>query len=139
MTSAGATLLASFAFEEPVTIMRARGQISVRPTVFTGDLDIVGAIGMGVVSAEAAAAGVASIPEPFNDADWGGWFVWRSFSYRIELGGTPANAAFLPWFFEVDSKAMRKAKTNDVVVIVAESQQGAFNISPPIRLLVKLS
>jgi hypothetical protein len=64
--------------------------------------------------------------------------VWRSFSYRLEFG-TNASLNFLDWNFEVDSKAMRKVSSNEAAVVVAESLTGAFNISTPVRTLIKLS
>ena len=83
------------------------------------------------------AVGIASLPEPFTDADWGGWLVWRSFSYHLEFA-TAAALNFPVWDFEVDSKAMRKIRTSDAIVLVAESQTGAFFISTPLRHLIKL-
>ena len=137
VTSGGATLLSSFAFAEPATVTRTRGQVSVIPQAFTADVEFAGAIGMGIVSAEAFAVGIASVPEPFSDADWSGWFVWRSFSYHFEFGTAEA-FAFPDWSFDVDSKAMRKVGPNEVVVIVAESQVGPYKISTLFRMLVKL-
>ena len=138
VAASGATLLASISFEEAQTIVRTRGQVSVRPTVTSADLSIVGAVGICVVSAEALGVGITAVPEPFSDADWGGWMVWRSFSYRLEFG-TNASLNFLDWNFEVDSKAMRKVSSNEAAVVVAESLTGAFNISTPVRTLIKLS
>ena len=112
--------------------------MSVIPQVFTADLNIVGAFGMGIVSAEAFAAGIGSIPIPFLDGAWGGWMVWRSFSYRFEFA-TAAAVNFPGWNFEVDSKAMRKVTPNEVLVLIGEGQGGAFSISVPMRVLVKLS
>ena len=138
VASAGATLIASAPFEEQTTIVRNRGNVSIKITTVTADLDIVGAFGLGIVTAEAFAAGVGSMPEPFSDADWGGWMVWRSFSYHFEfITGTGSD--FLVWDFEVDSKAMRKVSPNEVLVLIAESQVGAYSISTPLRTLVKLS
>ena len=134
----GATLISSLTINEVATIVRTRGQVSVRPNVFAADLDIVGAIGVGIVSQEAFAAGVASIPEPFSDSDWAGWFVWRSFSMSLEFH-TAASSFLRDMTFEVDSKAMRKIGHNEVVVTIAESQSGAFSISSPLRKLIKLS
>jgi len=122
------------------TIVRTRGQVSVKFGAYTADLTIVGAVGMGVVSADAFAAGVASVPGPFSDADWDGWYMWRSFGYHWEVsaaGSTGQGRASNE--FEVDSKAMRKIGTNEVCVIVAESQSGAFEINVPLRTLLKLS
>ena len=139
VSAAGATIIGFLSFEEPLTIIRTRGHISIQPGSFAADLNVVGAIGLGVVSTEAFTAGIASIPEPFSDADWGGWFVWRSFSLHLDVqsaAGFDVNSALE---FEVDSKAMRKVSTNETMVLVAESQQGAFDVSMPLRVLVKLS
>ncbi len=138
VASAGATLVASAPFEEQTTVVRARGQVSVIPAAFTTSLNIVGAFGVAIVSTEAFTAGIASIPEPFSDADWGGWFVWRSFSYRFEFDDA-TGLNFPRWDFEVDSKAMRRISPNETMVLIAESQTGAFQISAPLRVLVKLS
>ena len=133
----GATLISSLSFEEPLTVTRVRGMVSLRASS-AADLNIVGAYGEGIVSTEAFNAGVASIPEPFTDADWGGWFVWRSFSYRFD-SITQAGVFTTDWNFEVDSKAMRKVQPNETLVAVAESFNGAYSISAPLRTLLKLS
>ena len=127
----------SFGMDKP-TVIRTRGQVAVRPEITTADLDLVGAIGLGIVSDEAFAAGVAAIPGPFDSADWDGWFVWQSFSYNYEfIDGTGFN--FSVWNFEVDSKAMRKVSDGETMVVVIESQVGAMRISAPLRTLWKLS
>ena len=136
--AAGAkTIVASFSPGESLTVVRIRGQASIR-AVATVDLDVVGAVGIGIVSDEAFAAGIVSIPGPFDSADWGGWMLWRAFSFRVEF--TDATGfAFVPWYFEIDSKAMRKMAPNETLVIMAESQQGAYQVSMPTRTLIKLS
>jgi len=63
------------------TIVRLRGELSVRPSTFGADLDLVGALGIGIVSDQAFAAGSASIPGPWTDKDWDGWFVWQAVAY----------------------------------------------------------
>ena len=138
VASGGATIIASVGFEEPVTIMRNRGMVSIKLNDYSADLDIVGAYGMGVVSTEAFIAGVASIPEPFTDADWGGWFVWRSFGHRFE-SVTNVSTLLGSWSFEVDSKAMRKVRPNETIVEVCESQVGSISCFSGVRTLVKLS
>ena len=120
------------------TVVRTRGEVSIKPSAFGVDVDIVGAYGMGVVSDQALAAGVTSIPGPWTDADWDGWFVWRSYSYHLEFtSGT--GVRIISEQYTVDSKAMRKVSDNETVVIVAESQAVAFEISMPVRMLLKLS
>ncbi len=120
------------------TVVRVRGEVSITPQAFSADVTIVGAYGVAIVSTDAFAAGAASVPGPFDDADWGGWLVWRSFSRIFEF----ADATGFFWGSfeqEVDSKAMRKMGSNDTMVLVAESQLGAFFISMPLRFLMKLS
>ncbi len=138
VASGGATIIHSFPFETSGTIVRVRGNIAVKPQAVSADLSIVGAYGMAVVSAEAFTAGVASVPEPMTDADWAGWFVWRSFSYSFEFNDA-TGINFVPWNFEVDSKAMRRVRPNEVIVGVAESFVGAYSISAPLRVLEKLT
>ena len=137
VATTGATIVSSVAFEEPATVIRTRGRVSVAPQTFGADLEITGAIGMGIVTQEAFAAGVAAVPEPWTDADWGGWFVWRSFGYKFELVDATGTLQ-VDWGFEVDSKAMRKVSSNEVLVVVAESQLGAFKIFDGTRHLIKL-
>ena len=120
------------------TVVRTRGQVSVKPEAFTGDVDIVGAFGMCVVTDQAFGIGITAIPDPFDQAEWDGWFVWRSFSYHLEFS-TAENILLGSWDFEVDSKAMRKVGDNETIVLMAQSQIGAFRISAPVRLLLKLS
>jgi len=135
--NAGAIILSSVSFEEPLTIMRTRGRVSFVFDSEVADVQITGAIGMAIVSTEAFTAGVASIPEPYNDADWGGWFVWRSFGARYSFDDA-TGARVINLGFEVDSKAMRKVTPNETLVVIAESQSGAFDIFDGTRNLIKL-
>jgi len=140
VASGGATVIANIPHEDPLTYMRTRGFVGIAPQTMAADLAIVGAFGIGVVTAEAFAAGIASIPEPFTDGDWGGWFVWRSFSSLVQVADATGKLYLAAESgFEVDSKAMRKVSNNEVVVIVAESQQGAFKIFDGTRHLVALA
>ncbi len=138
VASGGATLVASVPNAEQSTFIRIRGFASIVPQAVTADLDITGAIGVGVVTEEAFAAGVASIPEPFADGDWGGWMVHRMFAYHFEFNDA-TGINYPSWDFEIDSKAMRKVSPSSRLVVIAESQAGAFNIDVPLRFLVKLS
>ena len=137
--AAGAlSILQSNATLESTTIVRTRGVLSIRPTSFGTDQAIDGAFGIGAVSDQAFAAGAASIPGPWTDADWGGWLVWILFSMRFEVT-TDVGRLIANQNQEINSKAMRKVKPNETVVVVAESQSSAFSVSSPFRMLVKLS
>ncbi len=143
VAAAGASLIFSFdpfanGMPKP-TVVRTRGVLTITPQAFTADLTIHGAFGLGIVSDQAFAAGVVSMPEPFSDANWDGWFVWQSFALTLEFitaSGTiqPANLQI-----EIDSKAMRKVSDNETVVAICESQAGAFNCGAHLRQLYKLS
>ncbi len=120
------------------TLIRTRGAVSVIAESTAVDVEITGAYGLAIVSDQAVAAGIASIPGPFDDAEWDGWFVWRSFAMKID-SVTQTGVFRSSWTQEVDSKAMRKVTDNETCVVVAESQSGAFQISMPLRVLLKLS
>ena len=141
VASAGATLLSNVQFSTSSTIVRVRGHIAIRPAVYSADVDIIGAYGIGIVSAEAFTVGITAVPEPFSDGDWGGWFVYETFSMRVEfrsdtgvLAGDQSTLSI-----PIDSKAMRKVESNEALVVVAESQAGAYAISSQIRILNLLS
>ncbi len=138
-------IVASFApdsipFNKP-TVVRTRGFVGVRPQAFSADIGIGGAYGLCVVSTDAFAAGAASIPGPFDDAGWDGWFVWGSFAGRFDVTTDIGREGFAntSMNFEVDSKAMRKISDNETIVLMAESQTGAFAIAMHLRMLLKLS
>ena len=137
VASAGATILSGISFENPGTIVRTRGMIGLKPTNPEVSVEIVGAFGIGLVSAEAFAAGVASVPEPFTDSDWGGWMVIESFAFDWDFG-TGVGAQFDSIMLPIDSKAMRKVEPSTVMVVVAESLTGAFDIVDGTRLLQML-
>ncbi len=113
---------------------------SIKLPTYAADNSFAGALGMALVTAEAFAAGIASVPEPFSDADWGGWLVWRSFAHHYDVS-TDVGRMLGSWSMEIDSKAMRKASPNEVLIVVVESQSGggAFDVAAPIRTLVKHS
>ncbi len=122
------------------TIVRLRGLFLVRPSDYSADLDMQGALGIGMVSDQAFAAGAASIPGPWTDPDWDGWFVWQPWALRNEFASAVGNQTADSALVQIlDSKAMRKVKANETLVVMAESQAGAVIVETPFRLLVKLA
>ncbi len=138
VASATKVIISSLSPTEPLTVVRTRGMISVHPTAFSADLDVVGAVGIGVVSNDAFAAGVGSIPGPYDDGDWKQWFVWQSFAFHVEFGSA-VGVNIESVMIDVDSKAMRKVGQNETIVMVAESATGAYSIADATRQLVKLA
>ena len=139
VASGGATLISSIPFDEAATLVRIRGQATIQPGSFAADLNVVGAIGVGFVSTEALNIGVTAIPEPFTDADWGGWALWRAFGLHLDVQSAVGFDAQGAIQLELDSKAMRKGGPSESLVAIAESQAGAFDIALTMRTLVKLS
>ncbi len=122
------------------TVVRVRGLLVVEPNVYTADKAMQGAFGIGIVSDQAFAAGAASVPGPWTDPDWGGWFVWQAWAGRLEfVTGTGVRVRDSALEYQIDSKAMRKVESNETLIVVAESQVGAVNISTPFRMLLKLA
>ena len=120
------------------TIVRTRGILLVGPDVFTADTNVIGAIGFAVVSEQAAAAGAASIPGPFSNGAWDGWFHHEFYCYRMEF--IDGSGVLSPATVQVpfDSKAMRKTEANDRIVVMVESQASAALVGIYFRMLFKL-
>ena len=143
VASGASVIIGSFAPDDAgmlhPTIVRVRGEVSIRPNSFGADVAISGAFGMAIVSDDAFAAGTASIPRPFDDAEWGGWFVWQSFSNHVE--SIDQTGVVFPGSisYQVDSKAMRKVGENETMVLMCESQSGAIEIAMHVRTLFLLS
>ncbi len=80
--------------------------------------DIFGAIGMAVVSDQASAAGIASLPTPITESESDLWYLWKAFGLVSELsvaGGVNSMT------FEFDSKAQRKVGDGEDLVTVVEN------------------
>ncbi len=93
------------------TIVRTRGRLAVKSTQAAADAEVVGAVGMCVISDQAFAAGAGSIPGPFTDSGWGGWLAWEA--VMISLQFVDGTGVFIDdRAFEFDSKAMRKVSSD---------------------------
>jgi len=124
------------------TVIRVRGSLQAFLTSVTaaGDGYHV-AVGIGVFTSEAFAAGIASLPSPISDMDWNGWLYHRFYDLHGAAAGSPEADVSTSIQFEVDSKAMRKV--NDGVTIgclvqgveLGDSVMGVYFQS---RLLMKL-
>ena len=124
-------------FEVPVTLVRSRGSLSVVPQSFAADVNVIGAFGAGIVTDEAFAAGAGSIPGPWSNSDWEGWFIWETVNYFYDVTTNDSRMLF-PSGTVIDSKAMRKFDTGETMVFMFESQGPALSVSAPVRLLFML-
>jgi len=137
------TLLQTFASTGSIltsrsTIIRTRGLLSISAGTEAADREIVGAMGMAVVSDQAAAAGAGSIPGPWSNQDWDGWFVWIAFA--MSFGFTSAAGVLLEHVnFLFDSKAMRKFNSGESAVVMVETVAQSVRVAVPFRQLYKLA
>ena len=127
------------AFSLPGTILRQRGTLFLQLDAGAVDERAVIAAGTILVSSAAFAAGVASVPGPASDSD-NDW-IWYSSAVISSLaeGAIQSDALFTR--IDMDSKAMRKVKPDDVMVLVLEvctsiDQTGTFDFMYSMRQLV---
>ena len=103
------------------TIVRVRGQILMGSDQFAATESPVGAVGMCVVSDQAVAVGVGSIPTPYTDQDSDLWFVHQYFGTRFGLVTAAGLDPQVFTRFEFDSKAMRKFPLETTLAVVVEN------------------
>ena len=111
--------------DEPLTIVRTRGEVTVEIDAgLATDVAVVG-LGIGIMPADAVPAVVGaatSLPGPITRASWDGWF-WHSFT-QVRAHGSAGDA--VSGFgtqvrsVRIDSKAMRKVDTDEEIVVMAE-------------------
>ena len=122
------------------TLIRSRGMLSFGSDQQAASEVILGAYGIGVVSAQAVSVGITAIPHPATDAAWGGW-LWHTFlQMEIRIGdATGMNPAWLQSIV-IDSKAMRKIGEEERLVFVVENTSAStgFEVASSVRLLSKV-
>ena len=152
LSATGAAFLGSSVIPatEGLTIVRTRGELLMFLSSASAGLDgFTGAFGLAVVTSEAVAAGIASVPTPVEQADWNGWLYHRFFSITavdaLDSGVSDdkdaINAVSAALRIEVDSKAMRKFKVEDrlyAAIEVVEVGTADLRIFFDSRMLVKL-
>ena len=125
----------------PMTVVRVRGELWVRSDQVAASRTPFGALGFAVVSEQARAAGVASVPDPTTNALSDLWFVhqfWATDFTFITGAGFQGGSTFSRYSF--DSKAMRKVVDgNAIVIVIANSASaGGIDFVMNFRILFKL-
>ncbi len=125
----------------PATIVRVRGELWVKSDQVAATRTPFGAVGFAVVSEQARAAGVASVPDPSTDALSDLWFLhqfWATDFTFITAAGFQGGSTFTRYTF--DSKAMRKiVDGNAIVIVIANSAAaGGIDFVMNFRVLFKL-
>ncbi len=129
----------ALAFTEPQTILRMRGNLVLQldPSVSVdGDAAII-TTGIALVSTDAAVLGITALPDPHSDPGYP-WIWWNSTPFNVEDATFSLDNTKL---IEIDSKAMRKAKPSESLVVVYEHTDvsGALAVTATlghIRILV---
>ena len=143
-SSSGFLGAAVTALLDGLTLVRTRGFVRATLTAVAGANDgFQGAVGIGITTAQAVAAGIASCPIPVSDADWDGW-LWHQF---FSVGSSTAtiadgvNSVGVNFQTEIDSKAMRKL-SEDMALYAAfqmtENGTSVMDIWHESRMLFKL-
>ena len=123
----------------PFTVVRTRGLLHARSDQIIAAENYDVSYGMAVVSDQAIAAGVASIPTPLTEQATDYWFVYEQIFGRLEFSTA---AAYIEAGHEriLDSKAARRVDIGQDIAIVAEGSAGSggVNLTDSFRMLVKL-
>jgi len=126
-------------FAEGETVVRTRGLFTWGSDQFVAGEDQLGAVGIGIVSAQAASVGITAVPHPDTDSAWDGW-LWHSyFASRITVGDQTAYAPAQVHQLRIDSKAMRKVGSDErAVLVVQNSSASGMIFSLQVRFLSKV-
>ena len=133
------------AAESEVTIVRVRGifrcYLNVAAAVGDG---FEGAIGLALVTDEAAAVGATAIPGPLSNEEWDGWMFHHYFDVRTHTTtiADGVNSVGSMFDINIDSKAMRKWNSEQTMVgmiQVVESGTASIVVHARTRMLLKLS
>jgi len=121
----------------PFTIVRTRVVYHVESDQDAASQQYRGAVGHVVVSEQASAAGIGSLPKPLINSD-GDYHVYEPFASVFSFATAAGFEGSRGLELTVDSKAMRKVQDNEDLVIVAEAASNGVLIQGLGRILVKL-
>ena len=140
LAAATKLLDSTFIVTSTSTIVRVRGLLSVKTDQEAANESPFGALGICVVSEEAAAIGPTAIPGPYTNADSDLWMLHEFWSCPISLA-TAVGIAQLDRQYQLDSKAMRKMTPEESLAVMIENGAGtagaAYRLD--LRVLAKLA
>ena len=107
-----------------LTLLRTRGEFLISLTSATSaGHGFTGAVGIGVFSDQAFTAGVASMPSPVAEAFSNAWLWHLYFSVIAGEAGGLAGGIEGAVRSAIDSKAMRKFDSNQVMACIVETTE----------------
>jgi len=86
-----------------------------------------GAMGLAIVTEEAVAAGVASIPSPYGNSDSDVWMFHQYFANQFTFGDATGFAKTQVQYI-LDGKAMRKLTTETRLAILVQNASATSGI-----------
>ncbi len=122
----GIVSVQALSFNEPATILRIRGSgglVAFDQTVQAGDRGIF-AVGIAIISTDAFTAGVGSVPDPMVEFDYPWLYLWSAHLEATFAGSAEAQALGMQTMRlpEIDTRAMRKVKPGESLVMIEELQ-----------------
>jgi len=106
------------------TVIRTRGLFGWGSDQQAASEEQMGAVGIGIVSAQAVSVGITAIPHPDTDVGWSGW-LWHSFfCSQFTFGTAVGFDTQMINRIVIDSKAMRKVGDEERLVVVVENSHG---------------
>jgi len=132
LVGAGTTLAGQLDFSEPRTILRMLGEYTLgsSSTYTAGDGALI-AIGIAVVSTDAATLGATALPDPGSEPEYP-WMYWASHSLFSATSTGDPNAIQAGVRQGFDIRSMRKVKPRESLVFVIEYSDIAG--TPPIQV-----
>jgi len=98
------------------TVLRTRGGFMVHALLTTPPNLAIAAVGMIVVSEDAFAAGIGSVPGPITDIGNDEWFFWQPLANTFDAAGGLGGGTW----YEFDQKGKRIVREGNRIVLVAE-------------------
>ena len=122
------------------TITRVRGLLSVDTDQQAATERPHGAFGICIVSDQAVAAGVASVPSPYTEADSDLWLLHQFWATNLRFS-TAVGFRQTLMQYELDSKAMRKISVDETLIAVMENAAASHGVDYRLdfRILTKLT
>ena len=134
----------SFAFNESQTVTRVRGKVAVELDAGAVSEHALVLFGLQIMSKDAFSSAAASELFVADGADEGSW-LWQGQLWVSAGDEGTVNQNFLSAQMEIDTKAMRKVKINEVLAFVFQTPAaltldatGTINIAWYLHILVGL-
>ena len=108
------------AFAIPGTILRMIGEYVIQPTAAPTNLDLAFvAIGIGIVSTDAATLGATAMPDPSDEPEFP-WLYWQEHALRYNGVDPEAANAGASVRRSFDIKSMRRFKPGQSLAVISQ-------------------